>query len=78
VGDYDYGAPGTLTVTVDDGRRMAQMTGQPANQIFPRSETEFFWKIVDATVTFVRDESGAVVSAQHEQAGFSVDAPKTR
>jgi CubicO group peptidase (beta-lactamase class C family) len=77
-GDYDYGAPGTLTVTVDDGRLMAQMTGQPANQIFPRSETEFFWKVVDATVTFVRAESGAVVNAHHEQAGFSVDAPKTR
>jgi CubicO group peptidase (beta-lactamase class C family) len=77
-GDYDYNAGAILTVRVRDGRLFAQMTGQPENEIFPRSQTEFFWKVVAATMTFVRDESGEVVKARLEQGGGSLDAPKVR
>ena len=77
-GDYDYGSGAILTVRVRDGRLFAQMVGQPENEIFPRSETEFFWKVVTATMTFVRDEAGEVVKAHHEQGGSSMDAPKVR
>jgi hypothetical protein len=36
----------------------AQLPGQPRLEIFPRSENEFFWKAIEAEVTFVRDRNG--------------------
>jgi hypothetical protein len=74
-GSYDYGGP-VLRVTVEDGHAYAQLSGQPRFEIFPRSETEFFWKVVDARVTFVKDESGKVVKAVHLQGGNTINAAR--
>ena len=65
-----------MTVTSEGGRLFAQLTGQPKFEIFPKSETEFFWKVVDAQVTFVKDEKGKVTKAIHHQGGQTLDAPK--
>ncbi|SMQ86052.1 CubicO group peptidase, beta-lactamase class C family [Devosia lucknowensis] len=52
VGDYVM-APGVvMTITTDDGRIYAQLTGQPALEIFPESETAFFYRAVEAQITF--------------------------
>jgi hypothetical protein len=49
-------APGfTITVRLEGEKLMAQATGQPAFEIFPESEVEFFYKVVDATITFSKD-----------------------
>jgi CubicO group peptidase (beta-lactamase class C family) len=77
VGKYDYGqGKAIMTVTRDGNRLFAQLTGQPKFEIFPKSETEFFWKVVDAQVTFVKDDKGEVTKAIHHQGGRSFDAPK--
>jgi CubicO group peptidase (beta-lactamase class C family) len=55
VGRYDYGAA-VMTVTKEGQHLYAQLTGQPRFEIFPKSGTEFFWKVVDAQVTFVKDD----------------------
>jgi hypothetical protein len=39
---------------------MAQPTNQTKLEILPSSETEFFIEIVDAQLTFVKDENGKV------------------
>jgi hypothetical protein len=79
VGRYDYGTyAGTLEVTRDEDQLFAQMAGQPKFEIFPRSETEFFWKVVDAQVTFVRNEEGEVTHAIHRQSGAEIKAPKVK
>lgn len=77
VGRYDYGG-GTsiLTVTRDGDHVFAQLTGQPKFEIFPKSETEFFWKVVNAEVTFVKDKDGKVVKGVHRQGGKTIDAPR--
>jgi len=76
-GKYDYGqGKAILTVTREGERLFAQITGQPKHEIFPKSETEFFWKIVNAQVTFVKDENGKVTKAIHEQSGHKFDAPR--
>jgi CubicO group peptidase (beta-lactamase class C family) len=75
VGRYDYGM-GILTVTKEGDKAFAQLTGQPRSEIFPKSETEFFWKAVEAEVTFVKDEKGAVTKAIHRQGGQTINAPK--
>ena len=75
VGRYDYGV-GILTVTREGNHLYAQLTGQPRNEIFPESPTEFFWKVVDARVTFVKDDSGKVTKAMHHQSGQTINAPR--
>lgn len=49
-----------LTVTVEDGRLMVQATDQAKLPVFAESETEFFYKAVDAQITFERDADGKV------------------
>jgi len=78
VGRYDYGMSIVLSVTKEEGQLFAQLTGQEKYEIFPRSETEFFWKVVDAQVTFVRDEKGKVTHAFHQQSGREFKAPKLK
>jgi hypothetical protein len=74
VGRYDYGI-GILNVTREGNHLYAQLSGQPRNEIFPKSSTEFFWKVVDAQVTFVKDDSGKVIKAIHHQSGQTINAP---
>ena len=47
-----------LNVIRDGDQLFAQLGGQPKFEIFPRSEMEFFWKIVNAQITFVKNEEG--------------------
>ena len=75
VGQYDYGGA-ILTVTRDGDHLMAQLTGQPAFEIFPKGKDGFFWKVVEAEVTFARDGSGKVVKAVHRQGGQTIDAAR--
>jgi len=76
-GKYDYDKA-VLTVTREGNRLFAQLSGQPRFEIFPKSETEFFWKVVDARVQFVRDDKGQVVKAIHQQGGQTIQAPKLK
>lgn len=69
VGMYDYGSPIVLEVTVEDDQLYGQLTGQAKYPVFPRSPTKFFWRITEAEVEFVRDDSGKVVKAIHRQNG---------
>jgi len=75
VGRYDYGI-GIMTVTRDGQHLFAELAGQPRLEIFPKSESEFFWKAVDAQVTFVKDSSGKVTKAVHHQSGQTIEAPR--
>jgi CubicO group peptidase (beta-lactamase class C family) len=47
-----------ITITVEDGKLMAKATGQEKFQIFPESETKFFYKVVDAQITFDKGKDG--------------------
>jgi D-alanyl-D-alanine-carboxypeptidase/D-alanyl-D-alanine-endopeptidase len=76
VGRYEL-APGAIfDVTVDDGRLFVQLTGQPRFQVYPESETEFFLTVVDAQLTFVRDESGQVTAVILHQGGIDQTAKR--
>jgi hypothetical protein len=47
-----------ITITVEDGKLMAKATGQEKFQIVPESETRFFYKVVDAQITFEKGKDG--------------------
>lgn len=74
-GRYDYKSA-VMTVTVEDGRLHAQLSGQPKFEISPSAPDSFFWKVTDAKVVFQRDAKGKVVAARHTQGGNSFTAPR--
>ena len=69
VGRYEL-APGfAFTVTREENHYYAQLTGQAKFEIFPETETDFFYKVVNAQLTFVQDGSGKVTSLILHQNG---------
>ena len=77
-GDYEL-APGfIITITNEDGKLMGQPTGQSKAELFPSSETEFFLKVVEARITFVKDEQGKVTELILSQNGRKMPAKKIR
>ena len=74
-GRYDY-KNAVLTVSVEKDHLYAQLTGQEKFEIFPSAKDEFFWKVTDAKVAFVRDDKGQVTAARHSQGGNSFLAPR--
>ncbi|MFZ0391401.1 MAG: serine hydrolase, partial [Calditrichia bacterium] len=75
-GSYEYPGGAIMTISTRNGHIFAQLGGQARYEIFPRSDSEFFWKVVDASITFHRDESGKVVFAVHRQNGQEIKAPR--
>jgi serine-type D-Ala-D-Ala carboxypeptidase/endopeptidase len=66
VGEYVL-APGTvMSVTVEDNRLFAQLTGQNRFELYPESETEFFYRVVDAQVSFVLEDGEAASLVLHQ------------
>jgi CubicO group peptidase (beta-lactamase class C family) len=78
VGQYQYGPGAVMTFSRDGTQLFAQLTGQPKLPIFPKSETEFEWRVVTATVQFVKGDDGKVTKAVHQQSGATLDAPKIK
>ena len=62
-GRYEIMFAGVLTVSTEDDKLYAQLSGQQKFQVFPLSDTEFFWKIVDAKLKFIKDEKGQAKQA---------------
>jgi CubicO group peptidase (beta-lactamase class C family) len=77
-GRYDL-APGfVLTVTREGESLMVQATGQQRFEIFPTSETEFFYKVVDARITFVKGPDGQVDVIVLHQGGRDMPAKRKK
>jgi CubicO group peptidase (beta-lactamase class C family) len=78
VGKYQLGLLSYLTVEKSAGKLKAQLTGQPAFRIYPESETKFFWKVVDANVTFDVDVAGKVTGLVLHQNGKDMKAERMK
>ena len=76
VGGYRL-APGfVLTIRKAADALVAQATGQGANAIFASARDEFFFRALDAQISFVRDRSGRVTSLILHQNGRDLPAPR--
>ena len=51
-GKYRMSPKMTFELTLRDRGLFAQLTGQPACRLYPRSATEFFYRVVEASITF--------------------------
>jgi len=77
-GDYELAPNFILTITSEDGKVMAQVTGQPKVEIYPSADTEFFYKVVDAQITFVKNGEGKVMQLILHQNGRNMEAKRIR
>lgn len=69
VGEYQLAPNFILAVRRNGDRLITQATGQGEIEIFPESETKFFPKVMEAKLTFVKDESGKVTHLILQQNG---------
>jgi len=76
VGRYALAPTFAITVTREGNRLMTQATGQEKIEIFPESETQFFLRVVDAQITFVKDAGGKVIELVLRQNGRDQRAQK--
>lgn len=76
VGQYQL-APGLiLTVQREGPQLIAQATGQPPAPIYPESKTEFFYKVVDAQLTFDLGPHGVATGLMLHQNGRDIPGKK--
>jgi CubicO group peptidase (beta-lactamase class C family) len=75
-GDYELSPGFVLSVTVDGDRIFTQATGQSKVEIYPESETNFFLKVVDAQLDFVKDDSGRFNKVILKQGGNIIEGKR--
>ena len=75
VGHYTLG-PVQFTVTRDAAMLMVQLTGQPKAPVFASAKDEFFYKVVNAQLSFVRGTDGKVEALILHQNGRDSRAQK--
>jgi CubicO group peptidase (beta-lactamase class C family) len=76
VGQYQFDFGAILDVTLNSDHLEAQLTGQPAIQIFANAKDKFFYTVVDAQLDFERDAGEKVVAVVLHQNGRSMRAPR--
>lgn len=61
VGQYQVSANINLTIYKEGDHLIAQASGgQSKNEIFPETETKFFWEFADMKIEFLKNETGEV------------------
>ena len=78
VGEYVIFPGFTITITAEEGKIYAMVTGQDKYEIFPESEESYFYKIVKAKITFVKGEDGKVTSLILDQNGQNLTGIKMK
>jgi CubicO group peptidase (beta-lactamase class C family) len=78
VGVYELAPNFQLTITREGTSLFAQATNQSRFPIFAESETEFFLKVVDAQVTFVKDSTGKVNELVLHQGGANIPGKRVK
>lgn len=75
-GRYQLNKTFILTITREGDRLFAQATNQPKLQIFPEGARDYFYKVVDAQLTFDTDDQGRARSLVLHQNGLDLPAPR--
>lgn len=76
VGTYELNPTLSIVVTLEGNQLMAQATNQTKLPIFPESDTEFFYKAVDAQLEFFKNDQGQTTHLVLHQGGRDIDGPK--
>jgi CubicO group peptidase (beta-lactamase class C family) len=78
-GEYRIKQPSiVLSITFEDGKLLAQVAGQSKFVLAPESETKFFSRDVNATITFTKNADGKVTGLTLSQGGSGFPAEKIK
>lgn len=69
IGEYELAPNTILTISREGNKLFAHATGQVIIEIFPLSETRYFFKVVNAEISFIRDKEGDVDELTLHQEG---------
>ena len=75
-GEYELSETVSIKIFMQDGKLKTQLTGQSAFDIFAESADNFFLKVVDAQLEFVRDANGKIIKLILHQNGRNQQAYK--
>lgn len=78
VGEYKLREDFLIEITLEDGKLFTKASGQPKFPVFPESETKFFLRVVDAQITFAKDDDGKVEGLILHQRGRDQRAKKIK
>jgi serine-type D-Ala-D-Ala carboxypeptidase/endopeptidase len=78
VGEYQLAPSFVLTITHEGDGLFAQATGQGKLPIFAEGPREFFYKAVDAQITFETDATGRAVSLTLRQNGATIPGKRIK
>ena len=78
VGVYQITPEFAITISRKDNQIFLQATGQPEFEIFPSAENEFFLKVVEASVTFNKNENDEISSLTLHQGGQDIPGIKVK
>lgn len=76
VGTYALAPTFALNVVAENGQLFVQATQQPRFPVFASGPDEFFYKVVDAQLTFKRNAEGKVTSVVLHQNGRDIEGAK--
>jgi CubicO group peptidase (beta-lactamase class C family) len=76
VGIYELKPDFKITVSREGGQLFAQATNQPKFPVYAASETNFFFRVVEAELVFQRDSSGTVTGLILKQNGRDMPAKR--
>ncbi|AOW21081.1 serine hydrolase [Urechidicola croceus] len=75
-GKYQLGPDFFITITSKGQQLFGLPTGQAQAELFPKSNTEFYLKVVPASVIFYKDDAGKVESLTLFQGGLEMPGKK--
>jgi CubicO group peptidase (beta-lactamase class C family) len=76
VGEYALQPTVKFTVTREGDRLFVQLTGQPRIEVFAETERNYFYKVVDAQITFVAEDNAPATALVLHQGGRDMRAER--
>ncbi|HMD51023.1 MAG TPA: DUF3471 domain-containing protein, partial [Bryobacteraceae bacterium] len=76
VGRFQLAPSFILTVARDGDRLLVQATGQPQYEVYPEGDRDYFYKVVDAQITFETDAQGRATALVLHQNGMDQRATR--
>lgn len=76
VGRYQLAPNFVLTVTREENHLFVQATNQRRAEVFPEGPRDYFYKVVDAQITFETDGQGRAIALTLHQAGKDLPAKR--
>lgn len=76
IGKYELMPGFIIAITLEDGKLMSQATGQDKFEIFAENENNFFLKVVEARLEFIKDDKGKTISLILRQGGMELEGKR--